>query len=189
MAALPLDAGQMDALPLDAGRSGASKQYFFKQKVMAFRNQFKSLHMDLRKCIRVAHELSTIRPRKAAFDCMPPNLMYHKLLAYGFSKNSALLIHNYLSNHSQRVKIGDVVGEWMDLAKGTPKGSKLGPALFNLFINDLLLSLPEGSVVNFADDNTLYAIDSSPRALNSKIKNRVNQAQTWFREWHAVKSS
>ena len=118
----------------------------------------------------------------AAFDCMPPNLMYHKLIAYGFSNNSALLIHNYLSNRSQRVKIGDIVGEWMDLAKGTPQGSKLGPALFNLFINDLLYSLPEGSVVNFADDNTLYAIDSSPRALESKINHLVKQAQTWFIE-------
>ncbi len=108
--------------------------------------------------------------------------MYHKLLAYGFSKNSAVLIHNYLSNRSQQVKIGDVVGEWMDLAKGTPQGSKSGPALFNLFINDLLLSLPEGSVVNFAGDNTLYAIDSLPRALNSKINNLVKQAQIWFTE-------
>ncbi len=118
----------------------------------------------------------------AAFDCMPPNLMYHKLIAYGFTKNSALLIHNYLSNRSQRVKIGDVVGEWMDLAKGTPQGSKLGPALFNLFINDLLYTLPEGSTVNFADDNTLYAIDKSPRALESKINSLVNQAQMWFIE-------
>ncbi len=62
MDALPLDAGQMDALPLDAGRSGALEQYFFKQKVMAFWNQFKSLHTDPRKCIRVAHELSMFRP-------------------------------------------------------------------------------------------------------------------------------
>ena len=77
----------------------------------------------------------------SAFDCLPPNLMYQKLIAYGVCHKSALLIHNYLSNRSQRVKIGNVVGEWMNLAKGTPQGSKLGPALFNLFINDLLYSL------------------------------------------------
>ena len=93
-----------------------------------------------------------------------------------------ILYNNYLSNCSQRVKIGYVVGEWIDLAKGTPQGSKLGPALFNLFINDLLYTLPEGSVVNFADDNTLYAIDSSPLVLESKINNLVKQAQMWFIE-------
>ncbi len=94
-----------------------------------------------------------------AFDCLPPNLMYHKLIAYGVKPKSALLIHNYLSNRSQNVKIGSVTSKWMSLAKGTPQWSKLGPAFFNLFISDLLHALPEDSAVNFADDNTLYAID------------------------------
>ncbi len=118
----------------------------------------------------------------SAFDCLPPNLMYHKLIAYGVSPKSALLIHNYLSNRSQRVKIGSVVGEWMHLAKGTPQGSKLGPALFNLFINDLLYTLPEGSAVNFADDNTLYAVDSSPQSLTAKLNTIVQIAQKWYIE-------
>ncbi len=47
----------------------------------------------------------------SAFDCLPPNLMYHKLVAYGFNHKSALLIHNYLTGRSQRVKIGSVVGD------------------------------------------------------------------------------
>ncbi len=96
---------------------------------------------------------------------MPPNLMYHKLVAYGFTHQAALLIHSYLTNRSQRVKIGSVVGEWLPLTKGTPHGSKLGPALWNLFINDLLYTLPQDSVVNFADDNTLYAIEGTPQVL------------------------
>ena len=104
----------------------------------------------------------------SAFDCLPPNLMYHKLIAYGFNHNSALLIHNYLTGRSQRVKIGSTVGDWMALTKGTPQGSKLGPNLFNLFINDLLYYLPEDSVANFADDNTLYAIHESPQGLKDK---------------------
>ncbi len=107
--------------------------------------------LDNSKCVgAVATDLSS------AFDCLPPKLMYHKLLAYGFNKKSALLIHSYLTGRTQRVKIGSTVGDWMDLAKGTPQGSKLGPSLFNLFINDLLYYLPEDSVANFADDNTLY---------------------------------
>ncbi len=61
----------------------------------------------------------------SAFDCMPPNLMYHKLIAYGFTHQAALLIHSYLTNRSQRVKIGSVVGEWLPLTKGTPKGVNL----------------------------------------------------------------
>ncbi len=118
----------------------------------------------------------------SAFDCLPPNLMYHKLLAYGFKEDSAKFIHSYLTGRSQRVKIGSVVGDWMDLTKGTPQGSKLGPSLFNLFINDLLYYLPEDSVANFADDNTLYAIDSSPQSLREHLNSLVNKAQLWFTE-------
>ena len=118
----------------------------------------------------------------SAFDCLPPSLMYHKLLAYGFSQNSAKLIHNYLIGRKQRVKIGNTVGDWQDLVKGTPQGSKLGPNLWNLFINDLMYYLPEDSVVNFADDNTLYAVENSPRTLCSKLNNNVKLAQLWYRE-------
>ncbi len=67
-------------------------------------------------------------------------------------------------------------------AKGTPQGSKLGPSLFNLFINDLLYYLPEDSVANFADDNTLYAIHDSPQGLDTKLNSLVNKAQMWYDE-------
>ncbi len=37
-------------------------------------------------------------------------------------------------------------------------------------------------MVNFADDNTLYAVDKSPRGLGSKINYNVQQAMLWYRE-------
>ena len=35
------------------------------------------------------------------------------------------------------------------------QGSILGPLLFNIFLNDIFYSLTEGSLCNFADDNTI----------------------------------
>ena len=128
------------------------------------------------------HVAAVATDLSSAFDCLPPNLMYHKLLAYGFNHDSAKLIHNYLTGRSQRVKIGSVTGDWMALTKGTPQGSKLGPILFNLFINDLLHYLPEDSVANFADDNTLYATSSSSQGLTDTLNSLVNKAQLWFTE-------
>ncbi len=68
------------------------------------------------------------------------------------------------------------------MAKETPQGSKLGPNLFNLFINDLLYFLPDDSVANFADDNTLYAVHNTPHGLQDNLNSLVNKAQLWFME-------
>ena len=43
-----------------------------------------------------------------AFDCLPHELLIAKLDAYGFDKSSLKLIHSYLSNRKQRVKINDI---------------------------------------------------------------------------------
>ncbi len=56
------------------------------------------------------------------------------------------------------------------------------PALWNLFINDRIHSLPEDSVANFADDNTLYTVNDCLRDLSSKLNSTVNQADTWYVE-------
>ena len=40
-----------------------------------------------------------------AFDCLPHSLMIAKLKAYGFNTNSCNLIHSYLINQKQDVKL------------------------------------------------------------------------------------
>ena len=43
-----------------------------------------------------------------AFDCLPHELLIAKLDAYDFDKSSLKLIHSYLSNRKQRVKINEI---------------------------------------------------------------------------------
>ena len=42
-----------------------------------------------------------------AFDCLSDELLIAKLDAFCFDKMSLKLVHNYLSNREQRVKIND----------------------------------------------------------------------------------
>ena len=71
-----------------------------------------------------------------AFDSLPHGLLIAKLQAYGVCKNSCMLILNYLCERYQRMKLGNVRSDWLELTKGCPQGSLFGPLAFNIFSND-----------------------------------------------------
>ena len=71
-----------------------------------------------------------------AFDTLNHDLLIAKLSAYGFDKNSLLLIKSYLSNRWQRTKINTSYSTWSEILQGVFQGSVLGP-LLNIYLNDL----------------------------------------------------
>ena len=89
--------------------------------------------------------------------CLPHDLLIAMLAAYGFGPGSLNLLHSYLSYRKQRVKIGSTFSDWHYISSGVPQVSIIGPLLFNLNINHLLLFIEKSGICNFADDNTLYA--------------------------------
>ena len=66
-------------------------------------------------------------------DCLKEDLLLPKLQAYGFSKESIRLFLSYLTNGTQRIKIGSTFSDWINIVKGFPQGYILAPLLFNIF--------------------------------------------------------
>ena len=81
------------------------------------------------------------------------------------------MISNYLSNRYQRVKIGSTFSSYLEILRGVPQGSILGPILFNFFINDLRFFIQETEVCNFADDTTIYSRSPKFEEANLKLSN------------------
>ena len=108
-----------------------------------------------------------------AFDCIHHDLLIAKLNAYGFSNNSLVLINDYLSNGKQWTKIGACYSTWHNILYGVPQGSILGPLLFNIYINDLLLFSQNFTMADYADDCSPYEFSGSIGDVIQKIDSRL----------------
>ena len=61
-----------------------------------------------------------------AFDCICHDLLIAKLNAYGLERNALKLVYDYLSNRSQKTKVGSLFSTYLDIVYSVPQASILG---------------------------------------------------------------
>ena len=66
-------------------------------------------------------------------------------------------MRSYLTKRQQRVRVNSSFSTWENINAGVSPDSILGPFLFIIFINDLVLFVSNSYLSNYADGNTLYA--------------------------------
>ena len=115
-----------------------------------------------------------------AFDCLPHDLLLLKLKYYGLSDSALKLIESYLTNRKQSVKLGTFKSDFQSILKGVPRGSILGPVLFNIFLNDIFHFIEHCILYNYADDNTVSCCDKNLEGLVYKLVKDSMQLIQWF---------
>ena len=89
---------------------------------------------------------------------------------------------SYLADRKQRVVLPGAVSAWKYIKAGVPQGSILGPLLYFIYINDIVVDI-HPSIRLFADDTSLYIIVDNPQQAATFLNADLAKIQLWASRW------
>lgn len=112
-----------------------------------------------------------------AFDQIDHNILIHKFDCYSFNQNLVLFFKSYLSDRLQFVEFMGHKSILYEATSGVTQGSNLGPLLFLLYINDIVLNV-QCSKLLYADDLKIFKVIRSEEDCIS-LQSDLNNIYSW----------
>ena len=111
---------------------------------------------------------------------MDHSVLVHQLIRAGLSKNTIGWFENYLTDRTQSVQVEGLSSSSLNITKGVPQGSVLGPLLFILYINNINWNISNAKFHFYADDTVMYTSASSPVQALAQLQFAFNAMQQGF---------
>ncbi len=123
-----------------------------------------------------------------AFDTLNLKTLLH--IINGFSdSHTATWFASFLLDRQQCTKYCDVISGSRSMVTGVPQGSVLGPALFIVYLNDLLIKLQTSSPIAYADDVTLLCHGATPAEAAVNAERAIALIAEWSAQYGLVLSA
>ena len=118
---------------------------------------------------------------KKAFNTIRHKILLSKLEYYGISSITLNLISFYLNHRTQYVSINGRLSALSHIRNGLPQGSKLGPLLFLLSINNInnIDTYSNDSIKQYADDTCLAINEVNLDVLKAEANKCLLCTQQW----------
>ena len=163
------------------------KQHFFSENQFGFlpsRNTSEALQSHISHIVNNLENknmvLGLYLDISKAFDTVNHTILLDKLYKAGFRGSFHSWLKSYLSDRVQCVKYKQVKSSCLPVVSGVPQGSTLGPLLFLIYINSLLLLPLNGPVFSFADDTAFVYSGKSDFEISQKCLNDLEKLNHWF---------
>ena len=115
-----------------------------------------------------------------AFDSVPHDILCSKLKSLEINPYVTNWIFSFLQDRKQRVVVDGIVTDFLDINRGVPQGTVLGPILFSIMVNDIKVIAPnQNLLVKFADDLTLSIPVKSGVSNSNSAANSVQSIVEW----------
>jgi len=119
-----------------------------------------------------------------AFDTVPHDKLVNKLYKIGIRGSLLQLLKNYLADRKFTVMIQDYKSDLVDINRGVPQGSILGPLFFLIYISDLpsFCETKDVKIKLFADDLKAYTFSKNTKDFEINLQEFIIKLEKYAEE-------
>ena len=104
------------------------------------------------------------------------DILCDKIRAIGIDPN---WFRSYLSGRKQTVFINGIQSVSLDISCGVPQGSLLGPLLYLIYNNDMVISV-KNRLLLYADDSLILVCHKNPNVVSECLADDLDSCNKWL---------